>query len=241
MIKKQEVLEKLALVYDPELDQSVTEMGFIDDVRIEDSTVSIYFRLPTYWCSPNFAYIMAEDMRDRVMELPWVSSVIIDLKDHCASEQVNSGVTAGKSFAEVFSDLSGGDLEQLRHTFRVKTFVSRQERLLRHLLDAGIEETQLVALTIQQLITLPTIGVEGRNLRDRYLLSRRELGFSNTPDQLAFIQSNGEPIALAQFSSYLLDARRTRMSMEFNANHCRGLLETRYGTEITNELEESNL
>lgn len=239
MKKKTEVLEKLSIVYDPELDQSVTEMGFIEDVKIENATVTIYFRLPTYWCSPNFAYIMAEDMRDRVLELPWVSEVVITLKDHCAADEVNEGVTKGKSFAEMFSHLSGGDLEQLRQTFRMKTFISRQERLLRHLLDMGMESTSLVTLTIQCIQELSNIGNEGIVLLDRYLASRAQLGFDNNPYQLAFIQSTGEVINPDQFSAYLLDARRTRMSMEFNAHHCRGLLETRYATEMKNQLEVS--
>ncbi|MEW9672735.1 iron-sulfur cluster assembly protein [Ammoniphilus sp. 3BR4] len=239
MGKKNEVMEKLAIVYDPELDQSVTEMGFIEEVNIENETVTIYFRLPTYWCSPNFAYIMAEDMRDRVQELPWVSEVVITLKDHCAADEVNTGVTKGKSFSEVFSHLAGGDLEQLREKFRIKTFMSRQERLLRNLLDAGMDSASIVALTIRQLQVLAMKGNDDIALVDRYLASRTPLGFDNAPDQLAFIQSTGENIDPNQFSAYLLDARRTRMSMEFNAHYCRGLLETRYALEKTTELEVS--
>lgn len=239
MEKRKEVFEKLAMVYDPELDQSVTDMGFIQDVAIEDSTVTINFRLPTYWCSPNFAYIMAEDMRERVLELPWVSQVMIALKDHCAADEVNAGVTSGKSFADVFSGLSGGDLEELRQMFRVKTFVSRQERLLRHLLGSGMDQASLAMITIRQIHLLACLENDARPLLKRYLDIRSELGFLNEPDQLAFIQSNGEAIDPDQFSDYLLDARRTRMSMEFNAHHCRGLLETRYGTEMTKELEVS--
>jgi metal-sulfur cluster biosynthetic enzyme len=239
MGKRKEVFEKLAMVYDPELDQSVTDMGFINDIAIEDSTVTIYFRLPTYWCSPNFAYIMAEDMRNRVSELSWVSDVVIALKDHCAADEVNAGVTSGKSFAEVFSGLSGGDLDQLRQTFRIKTFVSRQERLLRHLLNSGMDQTSLVTSTIREISSYPDLKNEGKILLERYLASRAELGFDNVPDQVAFIQSSGETIDPEQFSNYLLNARRTRMSMDFNANHCRGLLETRYETEMTKELEVS--
>lgn len=239
MRQRQEVFLKLAEVYDPELDQSVTEMGFIDQVGIEDTTVTVYFRLPTYWCSPNFAYIMAEDMRDRILELPWVTQVVISLKDHCASEEVNKGVTTGRSFSEMFSGLSGGDLEKLRQTFRIKTFVSREERLLRHLMALGVEAEKLVAMTMSQLLALPDLGDDGRNLRDRYFSSRTEMGFHNGPEEVAFLQSNGETIDSSQFSEYLIESRRTRLSMEFNANHCRGLLETRYAEDMRKELEVS--
>lgn len=235
MEKRDEVLAKLAEVYDPELDQSVTEMGFIEDVHMDNSAVTIFFRLPTYWCSPNFAYIMAEDMRDRVLELPWVEKVVISLKDHCAAEQVNQGVSSGKSFLDTFSDLSGGNLQDLRQTFRVKTFVSRQEYVLRHLLAAGMTAPALSEMSLGDAQALLQIDEKGKRLMERYLIIRKQLGLNNGANEKAFTHPNGDAIAPDEFSAYLLDARRTRMSMEFNANHCRGLLETRYAVKVGNE------
>ena len=232
MEKKEEILQKLSQVYDPELDQSVTEMGFIEDIFMDGTDVTIYFRLPTYWCSPNFAYIMAEDMRDRVLEIPWVSSVEIALKDHCAAEQVNQGVTQGKTFSEVFSDLSGGNLEELRQKFRVKTFLSRQEYLMRHLLGTQMTHAEMAAASLGEVEQWPLLGTEGKHLLERYRKIRRELGHSCDPDQRAFIKADGSLIEPEQFSAYLLEARRTRLSMEFNAHYCRGLLETRYAVEM---------
>ena len=37
--------------------------------------VHIGFRLPTYWCAANFAFLMADDMRRAVGALPWVRRV----------------------------------------------------------------------------------------------------------------------------------------------------------------------
>ena len=53
-----QVWARLDLVMDPELDEPVTDMGFIEAVSItgrhgrQFQQVEISFRLPTYWCSP---------------------------------------------------------------------------------------------------------------------------------------------------------------------------------------------
>jgi hypothetical protein len=212
----------------------VLEMQFIEEVDIQGDTVTVVMRLPTFWCSPNFAFIMAEDIRERVLELPWVNKVLLNLKDHCSSEDINKGVSEGKSFEEVFSNLANGDLNEVRNTFRIKSFMSRQEHLLRELMSFGIEN-EMLSLTIRDLNSHPAIT--DKMIWQRYLTLRSELGFSNHPDEFAFFKPTGEPIDPLKLSEYLLEARRTRMSMEFNANHCLGLLHTRYQTKIAEEGE----
>ena len=54
------VMAALDAVFDPELDESVTSMGFIETVALRGRTAEITFRLPTFWCSANFAYLMAQ-------------------------------------------------------------------------------------------------------------------------------------------------------------------------------------
>ena len=235
MNKQEAVFGKLDFVYDPELDKTVLEMNFIEEVDIQGDTVTVVMRLPTFWCSPNFAFIMAEDIRDRVTELPWVSKVLLNLKDHCSSEDINRGVSEGKSFEEVFSDLASGDLNEVRKTFRIKSFMSRQEHLLRELMNFGVDN-ELLSLTIKDLNSHPAIT--DKTVLQRYLTLRSELGFSNHSHDVAFVKHTGERIDPLKRSEYLLEARRTRMSMQFNANHCLGLLETRYQTKITEEGKE---
>jgi metal-sulfur cluster biosynthetic enzyme len=48
MNKEQQVQEKLMCVYDPELDQTLPELGFIDHTEIKGDEVEVVFRLPTY-------------------------------------------------------------------------------------------------------------------------------------------------------------------------------------------------
>jgi metal-sulfur cluster biosynthetic enzyme len=235
MNNQEAVFEKLNFVYDPELDKSVLEMQFIEEVDIQGNKVTVVMRLPTFWCSPNFAFIMAEDIRDRVMELPWVSKVVLNLKDHCSSADINKGVSEGKSFEEVFADLATGDLNEVRNTFRIKSFMARQEHLLRELMNFGVGN-ELLSLTIKDLKSHPAIM--DKTILQRYLTLCSELGLSNHPQEFAFLKHTGERIDPLKLSEYLLEARRTRMSMEFNANHCLGLLATRYQTKIAGEGKE---
>src|SRR6266700_1963655 len=92
------VYEAIADVLDPELDESLVKLGFIDRVQVDNEDVTVIFKLPTYWCAPNFAYLMAADLRTRVQAIPGVHSVHILLLDHCTDEEVSNAVNAGKSF-----------------------------------------------------------------------------------------------------------------------------------------------
>ena len=57
---------------DPELDEPVTELGFVERVAVDGDTVEVDFRLPTYWCAANFAFLMVDDIRIAVEGAPWV-------------------------------------------------------------------------------------------------------------------------------------------------------------------------
>ncbi|MGS0757607.1 metal-sulfur cluster assembly factor, partial [Roseateles sp. GG27B] len=137
----------LATVMDPELDESVTELSFVTAVALlDDGEVHISFRLPTYWCAANFAFLMADDMRRVVETLPWVSRVRVQLHEHMYADEINNGVAAGGGFQASFGGAAEGGLESLRLTFLLKAFQRRQAALLQHLLDAGVAAETLVAL-----------------------------------------------------------------------------------------------
>src|SRR5882762_8435273 len=88
-----EVQACLATVMDPELDESVTELGFVTEIEVlEAGEVRIGFRLPTYWCAANFAFLMADDMRLAVQSLPWVTRVEVRLHEHMYADAINLGV-----------------------------------------------------------------------------------------------------------------------------------------------------
>src|SRR5215831_19045186 len=117
-MRQEEVYGQLAKVSDPELDQPLTELGFIGGVGIDGNTVTVRFRLPTFWCAANFAFMMAADIRERVSELPWVERVDVQLQDHFFDQEINDGVNCGKTFVETFPLLATDQLSELRETFR---------------------------------------------------------------------------------------------------------------------------
>lgn len=236
-MRRDEVYAKLDLVEDPELDESLTKLGFIHEVAIENDDVSVVFRLPTYWCSPNFAFLMASDIRDRVRELTWVKSVRVRLDDHCASEEISRGVTDEQNFADAFPDIRAGELDELRQKFRVKSFMSRQERLFKLLRANGWSDSEILQMTVADIVR--EIANDEEQLRQRYLNIRAELGFSSDTSTAAFHTSSGAAISLDELPTYLLQLRRTRISQEFNTAYCRGLFNTRYqeAAAATNEME----
>ena len=213
----------LATVVDPELDESVTELGFITEVELlAQGEVRIGFRLPTYWCAANFAFLMADDMRRAVQALPWVTRVQVQLHDHMYAEAINQGVSDGAGFQAAFGTAAEGGLDALRQTFELKAFQRRQEALLQHLLDAGHLPTTLVALELPALAQWPLDAV-GERLLERYI-ERRALAGGGA---LAFVNTEGRPIAADALAGHLRDLRPVGINAEFNGALCRGLLAVR--------------
>jgi metal-sulfur cluster biosynthetic enzyme len=89
-----EVMAALGDVLDPELDEPVTDMGFIESITLRAGDLDVVFRLPTFWCSANFAFLMATDMKAAVERLSWARQVTIRLVDHFAARKINQGVAA---------------------------------------------------------------------------------------------------------------------------------------------------
>ncbi|MGJ9385779.1 iron-sulfur cluster assembly protein [Salipaludibacillus sp. CF4.18] len=238
MSKEKEVFEKLDKVFDPELDQPLTELGFINNTEIKNDVVEVVFRLPTYWCSPNFAYIMAEDIHKYVSELEWVNEVKVNLIDHCTSDEINQGVTKGKQFSKSLNEfsLSDGELDELRNTFLIKAFYARQEKLMKSLIKLKMSHEQIISLSVQQLRDL-SLSEEDQEIRKRYLEKKVLLQHVSN---LAITTPEGEALSVERFPDYLRGAKSTRLSMEFNGHYCRGLLEARYDLPSSNTLEEAS-
>lgn len=236
-MRLEEVYKQLDTVLDPELDQSLTELDFIHEVRVDGDDVTVTFRLPTYWCAPNFAFLMASDIRNRVSELPWVNRVCVILLEHCDSDTINEGVSQGKSFTETFPGLSNEELDTLRTRFRRKSYLSRQERLYRYLVRRGWSDVRIAAMTVAELESADDSSQDGVLLRQRYLEIRAELFQTNRATDTAFVDLHGNPIAAEAMSDYMVQARRTRVSQEINAVYCRGLFRTRYEQQPAQQTE----
>jgi metal-sulfur cluster biosynthetic enzyme len=227
--RAREVWARLGSVTDPELDEPVTELGFVTDVEIAgDGGVHIRFRLPTYWCAANFAFLMADDMRRAALSLPWVTAATVELGDHMYADAINHGMARGLAFRDAFGDEADDGLEEIRRTFTLKAFQRRQEALLRHLLEEGRRDpAALRALDAGALRGLP-VDAQGRRLIDRYLALRDAVFGSGGP---AFVDTAGAAVTAEAWPAHLAGLRRVWINTEFNGALCRGLLAARFGEE----------
>lgn len=219
-VSQAQVWEALAGVRDPELDRPITGLGFVAEIKTA-SRVRVELRLPTYFCAPNFAWLMVADARDAVAALPGAGPVEVVLLDHFASAEINEGVAAVSGFAASFSaDGLDPDLGSLRETFERKAHLAAQDRLARELVAAGVSAGDLAGLLLEEAAGVAPEAAAG-------VIRRRErLGVGSG---WAFCDERGEALDGERMPGWLRFARTVRVSIEGNAGFCRGLLETRYG------------
>ena len=219
----EDVRRALDCVMDPELDEPITDLGFVRSVDVDaGGAVEVHLRLPTSFCSPNFAYLMASDAKDAIGALPGVHLVVVELDDHHDSEVINAGLAADAGYKGTFGTEAEQDLEELRATFRRKAHVAAMERVLTPLLRAGsgMQEADLGTVTLRDLPEGPA--------KDALRRRRAALGLPDAPEALVLVDENGHGYAAAEVSLRLRLARSTRISIDGNAHFCRGLLRTRY-------------
>lgn len=222
MIDRDEVLGALSGVRDPELDEPITDLDFVSGLEIEGSAATIRLRLPTYFCAPNFAYLMVADAQAAALSVPGVERAVVFLDDHYASEEINGGVNDQHGFDGAFpGETEGPDLEKLRTTFHRKGFVSRQEQLCRTLRAGGYSPQELARM---QLKDLPPSGEF-----ETYLERRAELGLDVSAEAPFIVDPDGNRVPEEAVVQHLRFAKTVRVSIEGNASLCRGLLSVRYG------------
>ena len=209
-----DVYAALSRVIDPELDQDVVELGFVAGVVREGTRVSVELRLPTYWCAPNFSWLMVSDAREALLELSGVKEAQVTLIDHHATTEISAGVNAELSFEQSFPDHADGELGDLRTLFRRKAFLVRQGRAV-----APLGHERLAHATLSDLPETPATSA--------YLEVRGELGLDCSPDAPALSDAAGRPVR--DIEDHLRRVRMIGVSLEGNSAMCRGLLQTRYG------------
>jgi len=229
------ILERLAQVLDPELDESILDLGFVRSLQLRCGHASVALRLPTSWCAVNFAYLMAEDVRRALLTVEGIRQVTVRLGDHCAAEEIEAAVNDGRAFAEAFPGEGAGSLAALRLTFLRKGFLSRQERLLRDLRAAGCSPAAICALrlgevsmqgdtiVIRQPGRTPVESGSAAILR-RYLERRAELALDCGLAAPLMVDLDGEPLSAERLLAHYEAARTVRVALEANGSFCRALL-----------------
>ncbi len=232
MTDQAHVLAALDAVRDPELDEPVTELGFVSSCTVSnDGDVQVRLRLPTFFCAPNFAFLMVADAYDAVAAVDGVHRTEVVLDDHFASDAINSGIAARAGFAESFGSLAAGELDELRTDFVRKAVLAGTDRVCRPLLAAGRTMDELAELTLGDVPPSPDLT----RLRAR----RAELGLPASDDSALLVDATtGEAVGVQALPLHLRKARLTRVNTEANGSVCRGMLSHRYGTRGEGQLEE---
>lgn len=224
-VSREAVLEALGTVQDPELQAPVTTLGFVESCMVgtgeEAGVVRVELRLPTYFCAPNFAFLMVADAHEAVAAVAGVRRPEIVLLDHFAADVINAGVAARHGFVDSFSGEAVAELDDLRAGFLRKAVLAGTDLACRPLLAEGLTPEQLVALDLGEVA--PTGDVE--RLRAR----RRELGLpAGDGDPLVVDVVTGLRLAVSDLPLHLRRARLTQVGVEANTSICSGMLDHRY-------------
>jgi metal-sulfur cluster biosynthetic enzyme len=219
------ILSALGRVRDPELDEPITSLGFVASCAVSAAGhAQVRLRLPTYFCAPNFAFLMVADAYDAVSALEGVHSTEVVLEDHFAADAINGGVAAHAGFARSFDGEAVGELHELRTDFLRKAVMAGTDKVCRPLVAAGADPAALARLTLGEVP--PSREVD--RLRQR----RAELGLPVGDDAPLLIDpATGTPVSEDALPVHLRRARTTRISTEANASICRGMLRQRYETK----------
>jgi metal-sulfur cluster biosynthetic enzyme len=219
---RERLLAALEAVRDPELDEPITSLGFVASCTVSaDGDAEVRLRLPTYFCAPNFAYLMVADAYDAVSALLGVRRTSVVLEDHFASDAINGGVAAQAGFARTFDGEALGELHDLRADFLRKAVMAGTDQVCRPLLAAGTDPAALLAMTLGEVPPSPPLA----RLRER----RAELGLpADDGAPLLIDPSTGSRISAEAMPLHLRKAQVTRVSIEANAGICRGMLRVRY-------------
>jgi metal-sulfur cluster biosynthetic enzyme len=220
MIDLERVRAALATVRDPELDEPLTDLGFVASIDVDGPCVRVCLRLPTYFCAPNFAYMMTTDARAALEAVPGVERAEVTLIDHHASDEISSGVANGRGFVETFPDEATEELDELRRLFVAKAFLAREGRLAGELRRQGLTAGEIAS---ERIMNLPA-----SDDTSAYLARRAELGLDTSPAAPFLVDAAGRTVTGDAIEPHLRFIRAVALSLETNASFCKGLLATRY-------------
>lgn len=216
------VWSALGTVRDPELDEPLTDLGFVTECAVTPAgEAHVRLRLPTYFCAPNFAFLMVAAAYDAVSAVAGVARTVVELEDHFAAETINRGVAARAGFVGTFAEQAAGELDSLRADFLRKAVLAGTDRVCRTVTAAGTDPAELAGLTLGDAPAGPD--------RERLRARRRELGLPHTDrDPLVLDPATGAGVDTGGLRRHLGLARLTRVSQEANSGVCRGMLRARY-------------
>lgn len=240
-IDRATVTERLDRVDDPELDESIVKLDYIRGLAIDGSVVTVELVLPTAWCSPAFAWMMATDAHEEIEGLPGVEECEVRLADHMHAAEINRGVNEGLAFEDAFPDAEDG-IEAVRRTLDEKARMGRQYRAVETLTEAGVEPEQAVALRRgdvsigdeQALVSLANgslvVPIPAEPVAE-YLKKAETVGLVTDSTDRLFATPEGDPISPEEFEQVQRRARLAKTNVSGQGSVCAALNEARNGAK----------
>jgi metal-sulfur cluster biosynthetic enzyme len=221
-MSREEILDALKAVRDPELNEPITSLGFVSSCTVSgQGQAQVRLRLPTYFCAPNFAFLMVADAYDAVSGVPGVRDTEIVLEDHFAAEAINDGVAAHAGFVRSFPGEARSELNSLRTDFLRKAVMAGTDQVCRPLAASGISPSRLAQMTLADAPASPAL--------DRLRQRRTELSLpSGDTDPLVIDPVSGAGVLAGDLPLHLRKARITRVGIDANTSICSGMLRHRY-------------
>ena len=240
---KGSVLRALSTVTDPELDEPITDLGFVKELSVSnDGRVSLDLVTSTFWCSPNFVYMMLEEARDVVAKLDGITEVRVHLEGHHDSERINGGINARKSFSECYPTEASGNLEEITRMIRTRVLRSRLSSMVSAMSRAGVAPAELLGASRRDVVAdgeafIVNLGHRSPQISDpvdarriaRYLSFLDGLGRADGP--LIIWDLEGKTPEPHEIDSVLALSRSAKSNFSLNAELCRALLESRLSRE----------
>ncbi|WP_331235089.1 iron-sulfur cluster assembly protein [Natronorarus salvus] len=232
------VRDAVRRVTDPELDRSIVDLDYVIECRVEGDHAHLSLRLPTAWCSPAFAWMMAADARREALSVPGVHSARVELLDHMHAGEITDGVNDDLEFVEAFAEAEGG-LDELRRELLEKARLARQYDAVRALRESGMDDADLVSLTSDDVefdgdrALVPVDGAvvvcTEREPIELYLDRAERVGLLERGEPI-FRDHAGEPIRVEEFETVYRRTRLARTNIGGQAAICAGLHESRQAT-----------
>jgi metal-sulfur cluster biosynthetic enzyme len=181
-----EILDALATVTDPELDEPITELGFVRSVFVDDEGVTVHLRLPAFG-APNLAHLLVVDALDALQDMDEIGQVRVLLDDHPDSTELNSGLAADSEGAGPVGADPERRLAELRKVCLRKAHAAARERAIGVLLRRQpMDVEQLGHLLLRDL---PEGKAKVALLRRRFAV-----GLSNCPNSRVLVDDHGKPV-----------------------------------------------
>jgi len=90
--KEKEILEKMKIVVDPEINCPITDMELLDEIKVEGNKAKVTYHLTAPFCPPVFALYIGRQIKEKAKEVPGISDVKVVLQNHMKAKEITETI-----------------------------------------------------------------------------------------------------------------------------------------------------